>query len=43
LAQAFLKFIGDRGLTMEMLLALPVEQQQNIRSAFLTENKQVTG
>jgi hypothetical protein len=43
LAQAFLKFIGDRGLTMEMLLALPVEQQQNIRSSFLTESNQVTG
>jgi len=42
LARKFLKFIGDRRLTMEMLLALPTEEQQNIKSTFLTENKRVT-
>ena len=41
LARKFLLFIKGHGLTMEVLLALPAEKQQSIKTAFLTENKQV--
>jgi len=41
-AQTFLKFLEDRGLTIWELQALPADEQQSIKDAFLAENKQVT-